>query len=99
MSDESPPDPSALAQGFIRYTERLRWDEDAGAFPNLETAADEAAYAAVYRALRDGPPAWAWRVTRAVLQHAPDAELDVYAAGALEDIVRRWPAELIDVIE
>lgn len=99
MRDVPSPDPDAIAAGFIRYTERLRWDEDTGTYPNPETAVDEAAHEAFYDALRHGPTEWAWTLTRAMLRQAPDAELDVYAAGALEDLVRRWPAELVDAIE
>jgi hypothetical protein len=46
-----------------------------------------------------GPAEAAWELVLEVLRRAPEERLDVYAAGPLEDLVRRWGVDLLEEIE
>src|SRR4051812_12473438 len=81
----SEHDAATLAAGDLRYVAALRRDDDD---ESPEAAADEAAFGAVKRLVANGPPAAAWLAVREVLRQTPDDDLEVSAAGPLEDLVR-----------
>ena len=99
MNDLTESEIRALAAGFIRCSDTLRDDRDPNGLWSPETDPDQAAYELVDRALRDGPPERAWVLVRAILQAADDADLAYYAAGPLEELVRRHATAVVDAIE
>ena len=79
-------DAAALAAGYLRYVAVLRQDDDDT--ENREATRDEAAYDIVKRLVEDGSPGTAWLAVRELLRQTPDDDLEVSAAGPLEDLVR-----------
>ena len=92
-----PLDPDVVVAGYLREWAALRRDDPDAAYDPYDP--DTAASDALRRVVRDGPPEAAWDLVRRLLRQAPDAELDVHAAGPLEDLVLRWGAELVERIE
>lgn len=93
---------STLVAGYVAYSEWLLGPaktESELDNQSPEVLAAEKAFNATEDVLQNGPPAHAWELTRAVLRAVPDEQLDVYAAGILEDLVRRWGPELVGQIE
>ena len=85
-----------IAMGYIEYTEVLsRHGADDSPIPEEL----ESAYSSVRDLVRDGPSNVAWELVLEVLRRAPDEDLDKFAAGPLEDLVRKWGGELVDLIE
>jgi hypothetical protein len=93
-----PLDPDAVAAGYLRHSAELRRDDDPDAAHDPRDA-DTAAYDALDRIVRRGPPAAGWDLVVRVLRQSHDDELGLHAAGPLEDLVRHWGAELVDRIE
>jgi hypothetical protein len=94
-SRTGPLDVETVVGGYLRYTRRLRDDDDAYDSNDPDTIADDALRSAIF----DAPARTAWELVRALLREAPDDELSFQAAGALEDLVSQRGAELIDEIE
>ena len=94
----SPAEISALAAGYLRYLIELRRD-DPDAVSSPETDPDERAYNTVHTLIHQGPASDAWAVVVELLRQTPDEELDVSAAGPLEDLVLRHGEALVEAIE
>ena len=94
-----PGDPQSLAAGYLRYARSLRRHDDPDGVWSPETDPDCAAYKAVDRTIRNGPPAQAWELVVEVLRQAPDEDLGTEASGRLEDFVRAHGASMIEQIE
>lgn len=92
-----PLDVGTAVRGYLRYSHSLRTDDEDAVWEPEDP--DTAAYKAVENAIREAPALTAWTVVRALLQQTEDRELDVQAAGPLEELVRRRGAELIGEIE
>jgi hypothetical protein len=95
-SEIGPLDVATVAEGYARYTRALK----SGAAKGLsDDDPDVVADDVFRRVMRGGPAAAAWELVLEVLRRAPDDELGFFAAGPLEDAVKRFGAELIGRIE
>jgi hypothetical protein len=99
MPDLSDSELRTLAAAYVRCSEDLRDDRDPDGIWSPEADPGHAAYDLVDRSIRQGPPAQAWALVRAILQAADDVELAFHAAGPLEDLVRHQATEVVDLIE
>ena len=86
LASVTEQDAMALAAAYLRYVEALRRDDDDS--ESVEATRDEVAYGTVRRLIASGPPETAWAAVRELLRQTPDDDLEVSAAGPLEDLVR-----------
>jgi hypothetical protein len=95
-SEIGPLDVATVAEGYARYARALKSGAAKGlADDDPDVVADDV----FRRVLHDGPAAAAWELVLEVLRRAPDEELGFFAAGPLEDVVRRFGVELVGRIE
>jgi hypothetical protein len=85
-----------IAAGYVTYVENLARGDEAN---HLDTHVGEREFEDVKHRIRAGPAGVAWGLVVEVLRRAPEARLEVYAAGPLEDLVRRWGVDLVAEIE
>jgi hypothetical protein len=85
-----------IAIGYIEYVEAISRRDSADLLVPDDA---ERAHSKLQRVVREGPAQLAWTLVSEVLRRVPDEQLDAYAAGLLEDLVRRWGTELVGVIE
>jgi hypothetical protein len=92
-----PLDYETVVRGYMRYRELLMRDPASAVWDPDDP--DQAAYDALEEAVAHAAPAVAWELLLTLLRRAPDEELDNFAAGPLEDVVRTRAPALIDAIE
>ena len=92
-----PMTPEAVVAGYLRHSAALRARDDGRIWDPADP--DTAAYDALHRLVFGGPAAEAWPLVLALLRATPDGELDVQAAGPLEDLVRVHGAALVGEVE
>jgi hypothetical protein len=85
-----------IAAGYVTYVEKLA---SGGQADDLDARDGEREFAEVKQRIHEGPSHVAWELVLEVLRHVPDERLEVYAAGPLEDLVRRWGVDLVGDIE
>ena len=95
MREHSEVETAALVSGYLRYAEGLRVPNS----PDLDESSDEDAWEEVSRIIQDGPSSYAFKLLVELLKRAPDSDLDVYAAGPLEELLRRHGAVVIEDVE
>jgi hypothetical protein len=85
-----------IAVGYVAYVEslaRTRGGDDS------DSHVGDREFEEVKHCIHAGPADVAWELVLEVLRRAPDERLDAYAAGPLEDLVRRWGVDLVGEIE
>jgi len=85
-----------MATGYVTYVESLARGVQTD---NSDIHDGEREFEEVKHRIHAGPADVAWELVLEVLRRAPDERLDVYAAGPLEDLVRRWGVDLVGEIE
>jgi hypothetical protein len=85
-----------IAAGYVTYVEKLA---SGGQADDLDARDGEREFAEVKQRIHEGPSHVAWELVLEVLRRVPDERLEVYAAGPLEDLVRRWGVDLVGDIE
>jgi hypothetical protein len=85
-----------IAAGHVTYVEKLA---SGGQADDLDARDGEREFAEVKQRIHEGPSHVAWELVLEVLRRVPDERLEVYAAGPLEDLVRRWGVDLVGDIE
>jgi hypothetical protein len=85
-----------IAVGYVTYVENLARGREANE-SNIHVGERE--FEEVKQRIHEGPSQVAWELVLALLRRVPDERLEVYAAGPLEDLVRRWGVDLVGDIE
>jgi hypothetical protein len=85
-----------IAAGYVAYVESLA---RGGHSDDSDAHVGDGEFVQVKHHIQAGPADVAWGLVLEVLRRAPDDRLEVYAAGPLEDLVRRWGVDLVTKIE
>ena len=85
-----------IAAGYVTYVENLA---RAGQANEAQIHDGEREFEELKQCIHAGPSDVAWELVLEVLRRVPDERLEVYAAGPLEDLVRRWGVDLVGKIE
>jgi hypothetical protein len=85
-----------IAAGYVTYVENLA---RGGQTDEVDIHDGEREFEEVKQRIHAGPSDVAWELVLEVLRRVPDERLEVYAAGPLEDFVRRWGVDLVGEIE